>query len=504
MARLPQPGADKGTWGDVLNDFLDQSHNADGTLKSSALPTLTDLGGITPAQVDSKIAAQATTDASQYASKSDIVVVTTGTGAADTAAIQAAITANPGKRIRIAGTATTLTATILIQNDSTELYFDAKATAGFTGGPMVRVLNASYCKVIAKFFDGNWQANVSGIQLMGALLGEFRLIGDRLPVGIDLDCSNAAATQNSALNTLSLTVRNGIKAFHFLGKAGQFASDNTIEHMAWWGASSTQSTGLDFEAYCDNNKVTNAYIVLTASGHIGAVYNSNTPASDMQVYENHFDGIIESDVAGTTAIKGNRTYQAVGQFPTYIRLRSSGSNTPANSIASNSDVVFVNSNLNGVPAGAPGENQLFIGAHEMKSIAGAPVEGNDWSCPIWTCQGNAISSLNFSKQIPPGWNQYKVTLWYAPSSGAGGNTNWTIDLAQLGVGYSINDGAATTVTGAAGTNTNTVVALDLMTNQPVAGAGMLWAKLTRNGTSGSDTATTVDARVVGVQLTRTL
>lgn len=39
MARLPQPGGDDGTWGSVLNDFLYQSHNADGTLKPSAVAT---------------------------------------------------------------------------------------------------------------------------------------------------------------------------------------------------------------------------------------------------------------------------------------------------------------------------------------------------------------------------------------------------------------------------------------------------------------------------------
>lgn len=31
--RLPQTGSDDGTWGDILNDFLLQSHNSDGTLK---------------------------------------------------------------------------------------------------------------------------------------------------------------------------------------------------------------------------------------------------------------------------------------------------------------------------------------------------------------------------------------------------------------------------------------------------------------------------------------
>lgn len=37
MARLPTPGGDDGTWGSVLNDFLAQAHNGDGSLKSSVV-----------------------------------------------------------------------------------------------------------------------------------------------------------------------------------------------------------------------------------------------------------------------------------------------------------------------------------------------------------------------------------------------------------------------------------------------------------------------------------
>lgn len=33
MARLPVPGSDEGTWGSILNDFLLQEHNPDGSLK---------------------------------------------------------------------------------------------------------------------------------------------------------------------------------------------------------------------------------------------------------------------------------------------------------------------------------------------------------------------------------------------------------------------------------------------------------------------------------------
>ena len=37
MARLPQPGGDSGNWGSILNDYLAQSHKADGTIKDSAV-----------------------------------------------------------------------------------------------------------------------------------------------------------------------------------------------------------------------------------------------------------------------------------------------------------------------------------------------------------------------------------------------------------------------------------------------------------------------------------
>jgi hypothetical protein len=37
VARLPVPGSDENTWGDVLNDFLLQVHDADGTLKADVV-----------------------------------------------------------------------------------------------------------------------------------------------------------------------------------------------------------------------------------------------------------------------------------------------------------------------------------------------------------------------------------------------------------------------------------------------------------------------------------
>ncbi|MFZ1812571.1 MAG: hypothetical protein WAU02_03585 [Candidatus Saccharimonadales bacterium] len=37
MARLPKPGGDAGNWGEILNDFLSQTHNLDGSLKAQSI-----------------------------------------------------------------------------------------------------------------------------------------------------------------------------------------------------------------------------------------------------------------------------------------------------------------------------------------------------------------------------------------------------------------------------------------------------------------------------------
>jgi len=37
MSRLPQPGSDKGNWGEILNDYLQQSHDATGILKTQSV-----------------------------------------------------------------------------------------------------------------------------------------------------------------------------------------------------------------------------------------------------------------------------------------------------------------------------------------------------------------------------------------------------------------------------------------------------------------------------------
>lgn len=80
MSRLPVPGADAGSWGDILNDFLTVELNADGTLKKA--------GDIVDAQNDATQAladaATANTNANSRASKAANLSDLTDTAAART------------------------------------------------------------------------------------------------------------------------------------------------------------------------------------------------------------------------------------------------------------------------------------------------------------------------------------------------------------------------------------------------------------------------------------
>jgi len=127
MTRLPQIGSDKGTWGTILNDFLGQAHNPDGTIKNGSIssvaldsatqailgsvsgkvnqsdlaavattgsyvdltnkPTIptqaSDIGAATTAQITSAVQAQATTDATVYLKVANAAAVATSGAYAD-------------------------------------------------------------------------------------------------------------------------------------------------------------------------------------------------------------------------------------------------------------------------------------------------------------------------------------------------------------------------------------------------------------------------------------
>ena len=68
MSRLPVPGSDNGTWGDILNDFLSVEHNSDGTQKTVPVTKGgTGATDTTTARTNLGLGTAATTASSDYA-----------------------------------------------------------------------------------------------------------------------------------------------------------------------------------------------------------------------------------------------------------------------------------------------------------------------------------------------------------------------------------------------------------------------------------------------------
>lgn len=101
MARLPVPGSDDNSWGQILNDFLDTSHNGDGTLKGSSLQQA---GGVT------------TINGKSPNSNGAVTLTATDVGASGTltptAVMTSAYTANPNDLVLVSTASGNVTITL--------------------------------------------------------------------------------------------------------------------------------------------------------------------------------------------------------------------------------------------------------------------------------------------------------------------------------------------------------------------------------------------------------
>src|ERR1035437_905189 len=80
MSRLPIPGSDKGTWGDILNNYLSQSHNSDGSLKAISETNITNLQTDLAAKANTTDLAPVATTGS-YTDLANKPTISTGTDA---------------------------------------------------------------------------------------------------------------------------------------------------------------------------------------------------------------------------------------------------------------------------------------------------------------------------------------------------------------------------------------------------------------------------------------
>lgn len=160
MSRLPTPGSDDGNWGEILNDFLEQSHNSDGSLKESAVPKSTSVttDGTDDTKVPSVKAVKDYTDG-----KIDEVNTQLAESAkqvSSLAELNAELTAGKSMVIIERGVNLSVSAEISVPAGTTIIGMGAKLTraSGFEGR-MIRL--AKDCRLVGIELDGNRAAMVA-------------------------------------------------------------------------------------------------------------------------------------------------------------------------------------------------------------------------------------------------------------------------------------------------------------------------------------------------------
>lgn len=422
----------------------------------------------------------------------------------DSAALQAAIdAAGTGGVVWIPAGTYRITTTVVVSNDRVRLDGPATLLGDLTNGPMLRLENVSNCDVSASLsFDGQWGAGIIAVQLAGVLLSNLNVRANRVALGMDLRATTGAQ-QNTALNDIWLSVRNGIRAMRFEGDGTHFASDNRVHRVDWWGVHNAPSIGIDFVAYADNNYIDRSYLCLNYAGSVAVVYNSAAPASDVQVYENHLDAIIESGTPGMVAIDGIRTWQSPGSCTTFARLRLSGAHPPAIAIASDSDVKLVNTNLGRggliVGQGAPATH--WIGATQMTPDSdGSATLATTAGCPAINMPARSTAGVSFIAALPADWHRYTVTAYWVPTESTGGAVTFKASVSPVTAGSSVARTIPTAVRTTAGQEANHLAVTTLRSD--LVAAPLVAVALSRTGDRVQDTAATVG--LVGVLLARTL
>lgn len=180
MSRLPQPGSDNGTWGEILNDFLGTSHKSDGTLKDTVVSE-----NILDSAVQVKL--NSTNPTIVVASNAPAAWLalpgaTKATGTNDQTVLQTAI--NSGPVVLSPGTFN-LSAAISVTNDTPQVTGQGwssilRITNGANAWAMVFNPSTNGVRgVFSKFaIDGNCsnQTAGGGIHAAGAVQSEFHYI----------------------------------------------------------------------------------------------------------------------------------------------------------------------------------------------------------------------------------------------------------------------------------------------------------------------------------------
>lgn len=337
----------------------------------------------------------------------------------DTNSVQTALrTAPEGSIVWIPTGSYLVSRTLTVSKNRIRIDGVGTLTANLVDNPILRLVNVRDCSIgSGLFFDGQWNRNVTAVQLVGSMLGDYKVRADRVTIGVDVTATqHAGATQNSALNELDVVIYNSIVGIRFSGDEHHVSSDNLIRQLVWWGVGSKPSVGSDFVAHCDNNVTEHSYLYLNNSASVGISVNSSAPSHDVGVYENHGSWIVESSTGGV-AVRGNRTSGSLGQWTTFMKLRLSGPKPPRLQIAPSCDIALRDTNLGrGGPILGSGEPaSVWIGASAMATTDDRKLVVAHDRYPAVPAPPATRSNLVYASAIPDGWHRFSSYLsWIGP------------------------------------------------------------------------------------------
>ncbi|HEX6257951.1 MAG TPA: glycosyl hydrolase family 28-related protein [Candidatus Saccharimonadales bacterium] len=441
MSRLPTPGADSGSWGTILNDYLQVAHNANGTLKQVARTTLDASSQSSLNKADLAVA-----QGSQVISVKDVEFGAIGDGVADdTAAIQAAITAAGATKVCYFPPGTYLiSATLTLQNGGV-----------YVGGGWNSIIKQKDATNLTRLLE--WPSGASKCHMADLLID-----GNRTN-------NNAAtcygvygfAVQYSTFRNVRVQEVNG-DGWRFDGTTGGFANTTSTVNMT------------DCWAYGN----TNNGVVLTsfvADVHIlGGDYGFN--GASAVTLQSGSCTIRNATLWGTTGgpgllvggpsnqitncnIEGNHRHGVeVNQFGSYTFIN--GCKIYANSVAGNSafDAVYVNG-VSGSPVSAVVLTDNFIYSnmfaggtvpdhaiqfgpfHQNCHVTGNNVGFIDLEAG-WLPSNDNINGLGQSDYAAnnPGFNPMGVLSGPAvPASGVGVANPWGVPVTIYISGGTVSD-----------------------------------------------------------------
>lgn len=214
MARLPQPGADSGAWGDILNDFLSQSHDADGSLKAGVVE-------------ESNLSSDVVTKLNTTSSVADGSITTTklADGAVTTAKLDTTTSANLKDRANHTGTQAISTVSGL------QASLDTKPNKGDL------VFNVKDYGAV-----GNWSSGTTGTDDTAAINACLTAAAATASASAAARVLFPATTGNGYKTTAAITVPNNVEldmrsAIVYCGAGGEAAltvGSSTWQKQRWF------------------------------------------------------------------------------------------------------------------------------------------------------------------------------------------------------------------------------------------------------------------------------